>query len=1480
MNVISRLLLKSINRRSGFLFSLSCLFILFSNIVFAQTEGSYHQVSSFENHIHSLVKQIEEDCKTTQLLTESDLADLPIGITPKSCGSGTTIIVVDSAYRTEQGGWFFSMYASVVLPGTSTPLAFAAKNIAFNEGGLASSNSAKLVLVSTHSVQVNENLRIELPGDGRNFIEFDCNGFKSVNLKGNFIFSDGFLIPDPERAPNKTEVTASFEINTADLNNILMAVNITPFKISGLNDLSFEVKNAVADYSDIINPSGFILPQDYQQTYGSEIQLWRGFYLQEVTVRINGLADSTQTGKSPTIQAKNLLIDDLGVSGLFSASNFLSIDEGSAGGWPFSIDQLSVKLLFSKVTGGSLAGSLNIPLLGKEPVAYTAQIEQVDSEMNYKFSIATPSSKEFNAPFSAKIRIAEGSIIAMEKRNGELIPSALLHGDITVENKSAKFSGIKFENLGLTTEQPYITSGVFSTMSSDDSQNRSVGFPVRIDSVNLRVYQGEVAIGFAVALNLMNKNDKGFAANTFIQALAKLEETTISDLTSENPKPSKKIQHWEFEKIKINDIKLEAKTTAIELAGILRIFDNDPTYGDGFMGSLSFKIAKIMTNPAQITAYFGSRETYRYWHLDAYVPTKIPIPPAISINGLMGGASYHMVRQKPFIPDFNAIDPEKMKNSTSLSNDVVYLPDEKSGISFLAGVTLVVGNENAINADAMFEINFNENGGMRYAQFNGTAFFFTSIKDRGRTNGGNVPKAPVFASMSMLYDNDNNVFHANMKTYLNVDGLIRGVGPNNLVGEAVIHSDPKDWYMYVGRPSQMFGLDIAHLAVAKTYFMIGTKIENLPPPPPEVREVFDDIEEGLMRDESALAGGRGFAAGAHFRVGFDEKFGPFYAAFAVGAGADFMLRDYGDAYCEGRSGRIGIDGWYASGQAYVFLKGKVGIRLRRGPRFDILNLGAAALLQAKLPNPAWMKGRLGGRYSILGGLVKGKFNIKFTIGEKCEIVDPGGELDNIKVIADLKPDSSAVDVNVFSAPQASFNTSLDTDFTMMDAQDNAVTYRIRLAEFVVMKDNIALRSTLEWSSTKDVAALRTFEILPPQSKLTARVKLYWEKKSSTGNWEAIKVDNQILYEVKETVFTTGTAPDFIPEENVAYSYPVKNQYNFHVNEQGTGYVKLRMGQAYLFEQGADGSQWTYAAKFENANIGSIETPLTYDVSNAQATFEIPNSLAKQSIYKFFFVKRPVATGAVDSNVQRSEVQVNTGEDNETTVASNTLQGTKTQVVDKNLYASAMRTSQFGTFAEKWATFTKTQDQFDIATGNIAVIGQRGNISETFDEIELRGREGLSPLVKIIASPEVEWMKDYISPMLYDQYPVDNDIRLSWRDPQVLGVKPLKGVKLTNDQGEYRLTDANVTAGNASTRSGSILFGYYLSWYGFKDYNDLLNQAAAKYLYNWTTAPAAAKKLLSSQAFVGLLKGDYPVEITYSLPGTNAVTYKNQVSIKY
>jgi hypothetical protein len=1443
------------------------------------TENQTDAGTRIINYISSLCKDIEEKGKLVNTLTENDFSKLPIGIA-REVGGATIVIAIDSAEWTVNG-WFFNAYASITFPGTTNPVAFYARNIAFNKTGYAGTNQIRLVLAATQRFAVNDKLDINLPADGHNYIEFNCDGFKAINLKGEFIFSDGFLVPDERAASNATEVTATFEINTSDLNNIMASVSITPFKISGINELAFEVKNATVDYSDIVNPSGFSFPQGYQQAYGEDIKLWRGFYLQEVNVRMYGLSDDTT--KVPTIGAHNLIIDDMGVSGLFTADNLAALKDGSANGWPLTIDHLHVQLMFNRVKGGGLGGAIEVPFLGDDPVAFTASVEQTEKYLNYRFSVATPDDKEFNTPFNAKIKIFKGSIIAIERVNGKLTPSALLHGDLTLEKDMLSVHNVKFQNLGLTTRKPYITSGEFSVITT--KQDKTAGFPIHIDSISLKIYQGQFGIGFGVTINFMNSSDKSFSASTFVQVLVKQVDKDESYTNAEGAIATRKRQKWEFDKIKINTVALDCETQAFKLKGSLTVYDDDPVYGDGFSGNLTFRIDPVLSKGVKVNAYFGSKDTYRYWHLDAYVPigSIMIFPPVLFMTGIMGGASYHMVRKQNFSMDFSKLNAPGA--APTGDEALVYVPDEKTGLAFMAGITLAVLREELVNGDIKLEIAFNTHGGLRYVQFDGSAFILSALNERDRSNSGSVPKAPIYVGMSMIYDNENDMFHANMRTYINLFGVLTGVGPNGLVGEAVMHFDKKDWYIYVGRPSQMFGIQILGFVSVQTYFMTGTLIEDLPLPPVEVQEIFEGIDLRLMRDGLATKGGKGLAAGFHFRIGFDskDKLRPFYIQVAVGAGSDMMLRDYGNAQCEGRSGKVGINGWYASGQAYVFLEGRVGIRVKK-KSFEILSLGAAALLQATLPNPAWMRGMIGGHYSVLGGLVKGKFNLKMVVGEQCEIINYGDELDDIKIISDLKPDENGGEASVFSAPQVAFNTPIDAQFSMIDARDKLNDYRIQLKEFTVSKDGSSINAKIQWNENKDVAVLRTAEILPPQATLKVLAKVYWEKKSDNGLWEAMKEETggPIYYEIKEATFKTGDAPKYIPEENVAYSYPVKNQYNLYVKESNHGYVKLVGGQDYLFETTTkDGLSWDYIARFKDKKKGTVtEVPLIYETANANASFEMPDALAREAIYTLTFIKRPQSSGAVDKNVNRTEVTTASGDGNETSVASNTLEGAVTQDVESELYSTAFRTSQFGKFEEKIASLQNGNDIHDIAVGMTAIIFKRSTLKETFDDIELRGKDDSNPpLIQLTATADNPWMKDYVAPLIYNTYPVDKDVIIEWRKPEELGIKPLKGVVLLNDAGNYKLTDANVTSGFAPTKTGTVVLGYFVSYYATHDYSELLNKAGA-IRANSSTIPAGVKHILSG-TYSDLIKGyNYPVEISYTLPGATEPIFKKQVTIKY
>jgi hypothetical protein len=1478
--------------RASAVFMLFCL--IFATAA-AQQEPPYRIVTPLELLIHAKVKLVADnkDRQVTQL-TQSDFADLPVGIANEINGV-QYVIAIDSAYSIETG-WFFSAYASIKLPGSDRPLAFMAKDIGFHEKGLAA--DFKLGLVSAPSIELGQYITMEFPTmfQGKNYVVFGCNGFKSASLAGNFIFSKELLVPDQSIAKNVEKVVSSFEILTSNMNDILLNVSITPFQIPDVKDITFDVKRIVVDLSDLKNPAGLTLPKEYQEIYGSNINLWRGFYIEESSVHLKSF---TKKDSKVVIAAKGLVLDDMGVTGAISATNLLTLETGSIGEWPFSIDKIGLTFQVNSLTGGELNGTVGIPFLGSEGMPYEAMVAQGDQELLYRFLVATSENKEFNTPFSAKVVLNRSSAFIIENKPDGFVASTKLNGTIQVMkgelNSTMSTSKLNFEGLVLRSTKPYLVAGTFSTEGKEDtSENRFSGFPLTLDNIGLSITEQEILLRFRVGIRLSDNDGGGFAAKTSLEIIVR---------EGQQQNPNQKTSYWQFDRIRVQDIALDVKTSGVQFYGKIAFYDKDPMYGKGFRGLIAMTVGGGFMKGIKVNAYFGSVEEYRYWHVDGYMAVsdiQIVPPYPVYINGFMGGVSYKMKPKQPPSFDFSKLNtaPKETKDITKTMFDPAtqsqleaydhgeYVPDKGAGMSFMAGVTLYAVQVNVFNADARLEISFNAGGGLRYIQFDCNGYFFTPVDSRERVNGSNPPpKSIAYGISRTLFDNVNKVFHSNLKVYVDVFGIIKGTGPQNLMGESVIHFDRNDWYIYMGRPSAMDGLDFLGLAKFQSYFMMGTKVEPMAPPPSEMLEIFQTIDMGIMRDETAIASGRGFATGHRFRVGFDSgrKLRPFYVRLAIGAGADIMLRNFGNAYCAGRNGSLGMNGWYASGQAYTYLIGQVGIRVK-GKDFDIVYLGAGALLQAQLPNPTWLSGRLAGRYRLLGGLIKGRFHLKLSIGDPCELINPGEEIDDIIVIADIKPEVGTTDASVFSAPQVSFNTAINTEFKMMDTQDRINSYRIKLQEFTVSSKGSPVSGTIEWNPTNDVAILRTSEILPPQSELKGFVKVFWEKKPTNGVWEVIKdVKGQVIFETKETSFTTGTAPSFIPEENISYSYPAKGQYNFHVNEYGTAYIKLQAGQSYLFQKSEGDIKWNYHAKFQDVRKSTIEVPLTYEPSKATITFTIPASLTKETIYNLTLLKRPETSGGIDQNVSRTDVAVNAGEDNEMTRASNTLEGTIAQDVEKEIYASIFRTSRFGKFEEKWNSFSKDQDVFDVAQGNVAVIGKRGSIQETFDEFELVGNRAnqSKPLIQIAASPDNAWLREDVTPYLYENYPIAPGVSIGWRRPvETLGLKPVRAVRLENDLGEYKLTDENIASG-AATKAGTVLVGYYLSYYCFWDFNELTNKAVAKYLNNWAGAPPAAKKLLSLQGYRDLRSGNYyPVDIVYSLPGIDQVTYRNQISIKF
>lgn len=1396
---------------------------------------------------------------------------LPIGIA-RNINGATYAIALDSMRFTPQGA-YIGAYAQIEIPGTNHPVAFAARSVGIGPGGINTSQ-AKLALVSEERIPIlGSKITMVLTKDGGNYVEWDCNGFNAISLKGYIEFDPSIIVtsdtPDETYAdgtkPPQGVVKANFQVRTESIHDIVFCIDMPDFKTKSGGPI-FRVQNLCADLSDMANPDGVNFPNGYfTGLEADEINFWRGFYAKEVSVTLPKEL-SGENGQAIVLKTEDLIIDQMGVSVKASVNNLSSLIKAET--WPVTIDRLLVEVMRNRLIGGEMDGLIKIPILDNDSLLYHAEIYERDPGWDYSFSIQTVSDHVYKLPgLSAKLNIDKGSYAKLERKDEKFTAYAVLNGLLDIDNQIMKARDIKFERLSLSSRAPFLTDGVVDISSRKD--NKVGSFPISFTAIKLDINAGDPILNVGISVNFMD--EKSFSGFTSI--------SIHSQMFDENNK-----FHFKLKKVVVETVRIACNIGAFGLDGEINFYRDDPVYGNGFSGSLNLTLTELLKDIRAEVA-FGSKEDFRYWRAGLELPISIPIPPVPSlfIKTIRGGLSYKMVREqeKPMFVDDYA--------NTTFSDK--YIPDRDAGIGFLAGVGLSF-LESAVSAKVAFEVAFNKGGGLRYVLFEGDAAFLIDSKElMGKlknvdiTKADNPPQSSISVRMNMLFNNEERSFHASMKTYINLLGIVKGSGPNNLVGEAVIHFDPKDWYIYIGRPSAPFGLSVLGLATVQSYFMMGTKVENMPVPPQKVMSVLPNMRADFMEVENGMSTGRGFGLGARFdfNFGFGRDKGFIYAFIDIGAGTDILLRNYGDAQCKGRSGTIGFNGWYAAGQAYAYLHGALGIRVKK-KKFDILDIQMAALLQAKGFNPAWFTGAIGAKYKILGGLIKGKVNLKITMGDECELVLNGDEL-GIDIIGDMLPTHGEREVNVFSAPQVSFNTAVEEAFEMKNLLGNLEAYRVKLDELDVLgPQGNKLVGEVIWNQDKNVAVFNTHDVLPGSSNVKMAVKIHIEKRMGAGSWEQLTADGKPDFETKESAFETGKAPETIPESNVKYAYPTKNQYNFLVKEYGQGYVQLEKGQAYLFEN-TDG-EWKFEAQFLAPDKTDTRVPISYSSDTKRVSFNIPQSLNKETVYAMNFV-RGSASGqdAIDRNLEAGTRTESVGDDeNVVEIAQNKLAGTITSSVEKELYKLNFRTSLYKTFTDKMNSMTGYQELQNIAQGYLWVFGARLNTSENFDIFELKGKDGsFSPLVTAEAVPEGKWYQDFLLPVMYEKYAQgDASITIN-RDTEKYGVIPTKAVMIFNDASDAsQLDNSHIISGHAPRCTDRIFIEYRVTGVAFNDYMELKNKAANKYLdVGFGNVPENVRRLLQSNGYIDAYSGHYyKVNLKYTPPGIDTPTSVKQYNIKF
>ena len=1148
----------------------------------------------------------------------------------------------------------------------------------------------------------------------------------------------------------------------------------------------------------------------------------------------------------------------------------------------------------SELVAAEFTGRLGLPFKGKNTTLGYEGYLQPNNE--YTMRIKNEDALDFSI-FKAKAHLEKNSSVTLRLVENRFIPEAILHGYMTLgeegnsdSTSQTKFDKISFRGLRLTTVAPYISAEYFGY----EGEAKLGHFPLSINKLALNHSDTQhVRLTIGAGINL-GKNL--FSGATELNLLAKYENQT-----------------WVFDKLEVGSIAVNSVIAGvITLNGHLNWHRGDAIYGNGFAGDVTLgfsfdgKVEKDTSikskHDISITARaaFGRKDDFRYWYADgmATFHPGIPIIGALTLNGI-GGALTSGVRAEGRSPEGGRF---------TSSN---YIPDASMGFGFKASTVIEIGK--VAYGEAAFEMIFSKAGGLASAGFYGYGEFpnrgggggNTSVSDKLekqqqtfpaklseqfkqndwaqlakaiKSIPGAIKDMGLSGTLCIQMDFQNHVLHASSEVYLNTPAeFIRGVGERGQAGWGVLHIDPKEWYLHLGTPSNRLGVQLAvgNILAIKTgsYFMAGSRIPDMPAPPQAVADILgQDLNRlSLGRNLNALSTGKGFAFGSELSVKTgDIQFLIMYANFNAGLGFDVMLKDYAQAQCRGRSGTIGMGGWYAMGQTYAYLQGELGVKVKLWLiriRVPVIKGGAAALLQAGLPDPTFFKGYLGVNLNVLG-LIKGKARFKLSIGEECDVVIPGSSPIEEPMINDLAPADKENEVSVFSVPQATFNIAIGKSFEATTDAGETTYYRINLKEFIVKdKKEHVIPGKLLWGKDKTDVRFQSKEILPPNTDLTAEVRIVFEELKN-GVWKPVLTSGKPAFEEKINHFTTGGAPSDIPMRNIVYAYPVIGQRYFLPKEYSKGYVQLQFGQKYLFEKGFD-----YKLSFVTKQNERISTDFKYNEAENRLEFTLPE-LRRQTEYKLDLAYSAAQKDMANDNKKSSEIkEIKDNDDFSGQIGGDKAIAKISNEMEQSILKYDFTTSQYATFREKMRS-VKVRDNLAIDAGVALLLGANVQGKEAFDEAEVIGVEKTQykPLLTLRSDLKEEYFRGAVLPLVYEGYPYGN-IHLSEREEQPIGVPPYRAFSPSQNY----LSALHSESVNLSLYH--FPFTFDASLVSYNDYRDLQNRIINS---RDAVTPQVYNRFVMGSLPV-LKKGKYQTTISYVLPDgtvTNSVDfiYTNQLNL--
>ncbi|MFW5754760.1 MAG: hypothetical protein ACOCV9_08145, partial [Marinilabiliaceae bacterium] len=872
----------------------------FENVDVVEKPSISQDSTNEEENLHpfdKILKKVIDEDRFVDNLDSASFFNLPVGI---SLFDGAySLVVHESVVYSDHAE--FDAFLIVTNPLDGEKVRFKASNVKFSfSGGIS---SFRLELIEAVKTSLFENAKVEWkPGT---YAQWDCDGLDHIGLNGGLsLDNEKFVRVDPLTGDETGSVDVDFFTQLKNINDFVVDVSIPAFKVKGFDEAWFEFENAVLDCSDAGNASTFQLPEDYPGGYNGENEtLWRGVYVNEAKVYLSRKF-SKEDGNAPaSFSSSNLLIDDFGFTGLISANNVLSENEGNLGSWPLSIHEFNLEFFTGAFRSLGFIGDVKLPGSNSN-LEYDAFL---DVEGAYHFGISPDEDIDFQA-FSANMEISSTSRIDVFVDYGKFKPTAMLDGNMTfscgkedADNKMVSVPGVDFQGMQISAVSPHFD---VEYMALDGIGGSSLSrFPLTINNITYSKYGNLSGFSFDVKANLSPVEGCAIKGEGSFRVLA--------DISGED---------WQFKRLDVGGFSVDSeKEGAFRFHGSLELFDDDPTYGEGFYGNIAASFGDTFSSEGgtelKVASMFCRGDYGRYFFVDAFLAvggtTGIPDGPFI-LNGFGGGLSYGMKRTQEAAPSGEA--------TVSSLSGVQYLPDRHSGLGISAAVQAGIVNESMLKGNVHFGINFSRHGGIEQIRFKGEAVMMGSVAGLSAdemkalsgkvAGGGDVAlgtSPPMKTDISILMDHRQNTFDAEMGVWLNIAGAIRGVGRNNRAGWGKFHHEPGEWHLYVGTPTDPVGLEYIGLAKSRSYFMAGHDLPSAMMMEDKVLDILNmsqqDFNAQREEKENNLIKGDGVAFGSHLDISTGDStfLRIFYGAFDRGVGFDAMLLDY-DVHvrCAGR----------------------------------------------------------------------------------------------------------------------------------------------------------------------------------------------------------------------------------------------------------------------------------------------------------------------------------------------------------------------------------------------------------------------------------------------------------------------------------------------------------------------------------------------------------------------------------------------------